>query len=99
MQSFRSDEVARRAYKWQGRNVTRWRSAEFDELHHAAEAALDPITRAALYIRMNDLVVEQRVVILIVYRPVVAAMTQKLQAIPSGWDSTFWALQDWFMKE
>jgi peptide/nickel transport system substrate-binding protein len=36
-------------------------------------------------------------VIPIVYRPTVAARSQKLQAMPSGWDSTFWALQDWFM--
>jgi peptide/nickel transport system substrate-binding protein len=98
MQSFLSDEVASKANKWQGRNVTRWRSAEFDELHRAAEAALDPVERAALYIRMNDLVVKQRVVIPIVYRPAVAALTQKLQAMPSGWDSTFWALQNWFKK-
>jgi peptide/nickel transport system substrate-binding protein len=98
MQSFMSDEVASKANKWQGRNVTRWRNAEFDELHRAAEAALDPVERAALYIRMNDLVVKQRVVIPLVYRPAVAALTQKLQAVPSGWDSTFWALQDWFKK-
>jgi peptide/nickel transport system substrate-binding protein len=98
MQSFVSDQIASKANKWQGRNITRWRSAEFDALHHAAEAALDPVKRAALYIKMNDLVVGQRVVIPIVYRPTVAARSLKLQAMPSGWDSTFWALQDWFMK-
>jgi peptide/nickel transport system substrate-binding protein len=98
MQSFLSDQVASKANKWQGRNVTRWRSAEFDELHQEAEAALDPIKRAALYIQMNDLVVKQRVVIPIVYRPAVAAVSQRLEARPSGWDSTFGALQDWFMK-
>ena len=98
MQAFLSNEVAGKANKWQGRNVTRWRSADFDKLHEAAEAALDPIKRAALYIQMNDLVVKQRVVIPIVYRPGVAALSHRLQARPSGWDSTFWALQDWFMK-
>ena len=97
MQSFLSTEVASKANKWQGRNITRWRNAEFDGLHRAAEAALDPVKRAALYIKMNDLVVSQRVVIPIVYRPAVAARSQKLQAMPSGWDSTFWGLQDWFM--
>jgi peptide/nickel transport system substrate-binding protein len=97
MQSFLSNEVASKANKWQGRNVTRWRSAEFDELYHAAAAALDTMKRAALFIQMNDLVVKQRVVVPIVYRPGVAALTEKLQAMPSGWDSTFWALQDWFM--
>jgi peptide/nickel transport system substrate-binding protein len=98
MQSFLSSEIASKTNKWQGRNVTRWRNAQFDELHHAAEAALDPVKRAALYIQMNDLVVRHRVAIPIVYRPGVAALIQRLQARPSGWDSTFWALQDWFMK-
>lgn len=97
MQSFLSTEVASKANKWQGRNITRWRNAEFDDLYRAAEAALDAVNRAALYIQMNDLVVSQRVVIPIVYRPAVAARSQKLQAMPSGWDSTFWVLQDWFM--
>jgi peptide/nickel transport system substrate-binding protein len=97
MQSFVSTQVASKANKWQGRNITRWQNAEFDELHDAAEAALDPVKRAALYIKMNDLVVTKRVVIPVVYRPTVAARTLKLQATPSGWDSTFWALQDWFM--
>jgi peptide/nickel transport system substrate-binding protein len=97
MQAFVSTEVAGKANKWQGRNITRWRNAEFDELYGAAEAALDPIKRAALYIRMNDLVVTKRVVIPVVYRPTVAARSLKLQATPSGWDSTFWALHDWLM--
>jgi peptide/nickel transport system substrate-binding protein len=96
-QQFMSTEVASKANKWQGRNITRWRSAEFDRLHNEAEATLDPVKRAALYIKMNDLVVQQRVVIPIVYRPGVAALSTRLQAVPSGWDSTFWALQDWHM--
>ena len=97
MQQFVSTEVAGKANKWQGRNITRWRSEEFDRLHKEAEAALDPVRRAALYIQMNDLVVRRRVVIPIVYRPGVAALSNRLQAVPSGWDSSFWALQDWFM--
>ena len=98
MQAFLSSEIASKVNKWQGRNVTRWRDEEFDALHSAAEAALDPVKRATLYIKMNDLVVRQRAIIPIVYRPTVAARSQKLHAMPSGWDSTFWALQDWFMK-
>src|SRR5262249_50965832 len=85
MQAFLSSETASKENKWQGRNITRWQNAEFDELHRTAEAALDPIRRAALYIKMNDLVVRERVVIPIVHRPVVAARSRKLQALPSGW--------------
>ena len=97
MQSFLSDAISCKANKWQGRNLTRWRNAEFDRLHATAEAELDPVKRAALYIRMNDLVVTQRVVIPIVYRPGVAAAINNLQASPNGWDSSFWDLQNWRM--
>jgi len=95
-QSFLSTEVASKENKWQGRNITRWRSAEFDSLYAEAEKTLDPVKRAAMYIKMNDLVVNQRVVIPIVYRPGVTAAALNLHVAPSGWDSNFWNLQDWF---
>ena len=98
MQSFLSDEIASKANKWQGRNITRWRNADFDRLHAEAEGELDPVKRAALFIKMNDMVVDQVVVIPIVYRPGVAATAQPLIASPSGWDSTLWNLSGWFKK-
>jgi peptide/nickel transport system substrate-binding protein len=96
MQTYLSREVAQKANKWQGRNITRWRSEEWDKLYFQAEAELDPVKRAAMYIKLNDMVVDQRVVIPVVYRPGVSAVNARLQVAPSGWDSNFWALQDWF---
>ena len=54
MRQFLSTEVAQKANKWQGRNVTRWQNAEYDEIFHAAESELDPAKRAAMFIEMND---------------------------------------------
>ena len=96
MQSFLSREVAQKDNKWQGRNITRWRNKEFDELHGKAEAELDPIKRIAMYIALNDLVVNNRAVIPVIARSGVSAMNGKLHADPSGWDSNFWDLQDWY---
>ena len=45
-----------KANKWQGRNITRWRNEEYDQPTAPAEGELDPVKRAALFIRMNDLV-------------------------------------------
>ena len=40
-----------------GAKHTRWRNEEYDKAYKAAEAELDPVKRAALFISMNDLVV------------------------------------------
>jgi peptide/nickel transport system substrate-binding protein len=96
MNQFCSWEAAAKDNKWQGRNITRWRSEEYDKTYRAAEAELDPVKRAALFIRMNDLVIQHGVVIPVVWRPRVAAISNKLRdAVQSGWDSDLWALPFW----
>ena len=98
MNRFCSWEVATKANKWQGRNVTRWRNDEYDRIYRAAEGELDPVKRAALFIRMNDLVVENKVVIPLVNRPVTNAQSNRLRAPMSGWDSDVWLLKDWYRE-
>ena len=82
--------------KWQGRNITRFRSDEYDKAYRAAEGELDPVKRAALFIRMNEIAVENQAVIPVVYRPRTSAISSKLQAPLSGWDNDFWNLRDWY---
>jgi peptide/nickel transport system substrate-binding protein len=96
MRVFASWEIAAKVNKWQGRNVTRWRNDEYDKAFRAAEGELDPIKRAALFIRMNDLVCDDVVVIPIVSRPKVQALSNKLHAPGSGWDNDLWNLKDWY---
>jgi peptide/nickel transport system substrate-binding protein len=98
MNQFTSWEVASKGNSWQGRNITRWRSDDYDKAFRAAESELDPIKRAALFIRMNDLVCDNRAVIPVVYRPRVSAVASKLRAPLSGWDNDFWALADWYRE-
>ena len=47
---------------------------------------------------MNDMVVDDVVVIPIVNRRWVAAMSHKLKAQLSGWDNDFWNLKDWYLE-
>ena len=98
MRRFVSWEVATKDNKWQGRNITRWRNEEYDNTFRAAEGELDPVKRAALFIKMNDMVVQHPVVIPVVYRPIAAAISHKLRATLSGWDNTFWNLKDWYRE-
>ena len=98
MIQFTSWEVASKDNKWQGRNITRWRSEEYDKLYKAAEGELDPVKRAAMYIKMNDLTIQNVVVIPVVWRPRVRAISSKLKLEQSGWDSDFWNLQHWYRE-
>jgi peptide/nickel transport system substrate-binding protein len=98
MQQFVSWEIASKDNKWQGFNPTRWRNEEYDKIYRAAQSELDPVKRAALFIKMNDMVVEDVAVIPVVNRRWVAAMSHKLRATLSGWDNDFWNLKDWYRE-
>jgi|HubBroStandDraft_4_1064222.scaffolds.fasta_scaffold12324_3 peptide/nickel transport system substrate-binding protein len=98
MQQFVSWEIASKDNKWQGSNPTRWRNEEYDNIFRAAQDELDPVKRAALFIKMNDMVVEDVAVIPVVNRRWVAAMSHKLKATLSGWDNDFWNLTDWYRE-
>jgi peptide/nickel transport system substrate-binding protein len=98
MNRFCSWEVATKANKWQGRNVTRWRNEEYDRTYRAAEGELDPVKRAALFIKMNELVVEHKVVIPLVNRPATNAQSIRLRAPMTAWDSDIWLLKDWYRE-
>ncbi len=96
MEQFTSALVATKENKWQGRNITRWRNAEYDKAFSDSDSEADPVKRAALFMRMNDLLVENRVVIPVVFRPRVQGIAGKLQAPVSGWDNDLWLLKDWY---
>jgi peptide/nickel transport system substrate-binding protein len=98
MNQFTSWEVASKDNKWQGRNITRWKNAEYDKLYRAAESELDPVKRAALFIKMNEMVIQNVVVIPVVFRPRVAAVSNRMQVEQSGWDSDFWNLPNWYRE-
>jgi peptide/nickel transport system substrate-binding protein len=96
MNQFTTAEVATKENKWQGRNITRWTNPEYDKAFDTSEGELDPVKRAALFIRMNDLVCGDQTVIPVVYRPRVAAIASKLHADISGWDTDIGAIKDWY---
>ena len=99
MDQFCSWEVATKENKWQGRNPTRWRNEEYDKTWRAAEAEMDPVKRAVLFIKMNDLLIQHIVVIPVTWRFRVANVSSKLKnSEQSGWDSDFWNLSNWYRE-
>ena len=97
MAQFVSWEIAGRENKWAGRNITRFRNDQYDRLWRAAETEMDPVKRAALFIRMNDLVIANVVVIPVLWRNGVGAANVRLQGMDlNGWDTTMWRLPYWY---
>jgi peptide/nickel transport system substrate-binding protein len=98
MNQYLTAEVASKANKWQGRNISRWHSAEYDELYRQAERELDAVKRAAMYIKLNDMVVGDNYIQPVVYRPRVTALNNKLTAHLSGWDNDLYQLASWYRE-
>src|SRR5690606_9446160 len=80
MNQFVSTEAATKENKWQGRNITRWQNKEYDDLYWQSNAELDPVKRAEMLVRCNELVIENVVVIPLLHRGSVAAVSNKLHA-------------------
>jgi peptide/nickel transport system substrate-binding protein len=98
LNQFASWEAATKENKWQGRNITRWRNDDFDATYKAAQTELDPVKRAAMLIKCNDLVVNNQAVIPVVARPSVSSSANSLVNRISGWDVELGYLHEWYRK-
>jgi peptide/nickel transport system substrate-binding protein len=99
MRQFVSWEMAQKANNWAGRNIVRWANAEYDRLWKDAGTELDPVKRAALFIRMNDLLVEEVAVIPVVWRKEVSAVSHTLRGLAlSPWDRDLSDLAYWYRE-
>jgi len=96
---FVSWQIAQKVNNWSGRNVVRWASTEYDRLWKQAEAEMDAVKRASLIIRMNDMLIEDVVLIPVIWRNGVRAVSQKLYGMElNDWDSDFWDLAYWYRE-
>jgi peptide/nickel transport system substrate-binding protein len=98
MEQFTTWELAQKANKWASRNLSRWTSPEYDEAHKAAQVELDPAKRAALFIKMNDLVVGGGHVIPLFARPRPVGTVNKLVGPISAWDNLTAFMSTWYRE-
>jgi peptide/nickel transport system substrate-binding protein len=91
-------EAATKENKWQGRNIVRWQNKEYDEIYKQAERELDPVKRAAMYVRLNDLAVGDNYFLPLLSRPRTMAVSGDLIAPLSGWDNDLWQLASWYRE-
>ena len=98
MEQFTTDQLAQKANKWASRNLVRWTSAEYDATFKAAQEEFDPVKRAALFIKMNDMVVNDGHVIPLFARPRPYGIVNKLVPVLSAWDSATWSVGYWYRE-
>ena len=96
MEQFTTEQMAQKANKWASRNLVRWSNKEYDDTFKAAQVELDPVKRAAMFIKLNDLVVNDKYVIPLFGRPRPFGVINKLNPVLSAWDNTTWALSYWY---
>jgi peptide/nickel transport system substrate-binding protein len=98
LNQFVSWEVATKENKWQGRNLSRYVDPAADEAYRAAQKELDPVKRAALFIKMNDIFCSANVILPIIARTRTAACSNTLVPNYSGWDADLWTINSWYRE-
>ena len=98
MRNFTSANVPQKHNKWGVQNAARYRSSEYDATFKAAQTELDPAKRAALFVKLNDILVNDGFIHPIANRPQVSALAKNLRAQLSGWSSDVFLIQDWYRE-
>lgn len=86
--------------QWQGNNMMRFCSEEYDALIAEMAKTGDIDERARLAKEMNDMLMQEYVIIPLVYRGRVSARANDLGGvIINSWDSELWNAADWYRTE
>ena len=95
--NLKCDKIPQQANQWKGGgNMGRWCHPEYDEIFEMLAGELDPARRTQLFIRMNDMVVEEVVLIPLVRRAEIHGINKTLDGIEfTPWDAATWRIKDW----
>ena len=98
MNQFTSWEVANKANKWQGRNISRWQNKEYDDVYRQTQRELDAVKRAALFIKLNDIVVGDHYILPENNRKKATAVKSGMVVHETGWDNDLWQIANWYRE-
>jgi len=90
-------QITQKSNNWNAGNYGRYTNPEFDAAVEQLRKEADPAKRAALFIKANDILILDVVVIPIVSRTQVTSGISKTlkNVIPGGWDSEMYQIADW----
>ena len=98
MEQFTSEQISQKANKWASRNLVRWSNKEYDETFKAAQQELDPVKRAGMFIKLNDLVVNDGYVVPLFARPRPVGVVNKMATSISAWDNLTSFMSYWYRE-
>lgn len=91
------DKAPSPASQWQGENISRFCSEEYDALHAQLTQTADAGERAAIARQLNDLYVTEGGMIPLVHRGRLSAHANSLGGVDLNvWDSELWNVADWY---
>ena len=83
--------------QWQGQNVSRFCSEEYDALHRTLTATGGAEERARIARQLNDMAIEGGAMIPLVHRGRISAHSNSLGGVVLNvWDSELWNVADWY---
>jgi len=90
-------QIAQKSNDWNAGNYARYSNPEFDATIDSLRKEADPAKRAALFIKANDILILDVVIIPIVSRTQVTSGVSKALkgVVPTGWDSEMYQIADW----
>ncbi len=99
MANWHSGQIPSPDTQWQGNNMPRFVNAEYDAMVAEMSVTADIDERARLAKSMNDLLMQEFVMIPLVYRGRVSAHSNSLGGVKlNTWDSELWNAADWFRQ-
>jgi peptide/nickel transport system substrate-binding protein len=96
-----NENVAQAENNWSGRNAQRWINAEYDQIYDSLKTETDPEAAVASFIRLNDILIENYVVIPLVQRSAGSssyALSNRINPAniaASPWDGLYWNIANW----
>lgn len=100
METYTCAEIPQKANNWSGKNTGRHCNPEYDRLWQQSKTELDPEKRKQIFIKMNDLVINNASVIPLIHRADVVGVSNNLLGVDlTPWDTRTWNIMEWQRPE
>ncbi|HET8627330.1 MAG TPA: ABC transporter substrate-binding protein, partial [Thermomicrobiales bacterium] len=91
-----TQQIAQKENSWDGNNYERWSDKGYDNLVAQAKTETDAAKRRDMFIKMNDMIVDNVVDIPQIDRKGVNGFANEVQNVqPTAWDGTAWNIANW----